>query len=210
MTNLLRSKTLPWIVAGVCLLPFAHLIWRAFYGDLGPNPIEEITRELGVWALRLLIAGLAITPLVHFTKQTALIRLRRPIGLVAFAYVLLHLSSYIGLDQFFDWNAIFKDILKRPFITLGMLGFVLLTPLALSSTNAMIRKLGPKVWRNIHKLVYAVAALGVAHYFLLVKADHRPPLIYGAILTVLLGYRVLHALARRRATSPARIQEARN
>jgi sulfoxide reductase heme-binding subunit YedZ len=187
-----------------------QLVWRAFYGNLGPNPIEEITRELGVWALRLLIAGLAITPLVHFTKQLALIRLRRPIGLVAFAYVLLHLSSYIGLDQFFDWNAIFKDILKRPFITLGMLGFVLLTPLAVTSTNAMTRKLGPKVWRRVHKLVYAVASLGVVHYFLLVKADHRPPLIYGAILAVLLGYRAARTFGRRQKATPARIQEAQN
>lgn len=209
MRDFLRSKALPWIVAGVCLLPFIQLVWRAFYGDLGPNPIEEITRELGVWALRLLIAGLAITPLVQLTKQPALIRQRRPIGLVAFAYVLLHLSSYIGLDQFFDWNAIFKDILKRPFITLGMLGFVLLTLLAITSTNAMIRKLGPKAWRRVHKLVYAVAALGVAHYFLLVKADHRPPLIYGAILAALLGYRVVRAYAQRQKATPERAQEAR-
>lgn len=199
----MRGKLAPWVVAALCLLPFAHLIWRAFHSDLGPNPIEEITRELGVWALRLLIAGLAISPLAKLLKQPALIRLRRPIGLVAFAYVLLHVSSYIGLDHFFDWSAIGKDILKRPYITVGMAAFVLVTPLALTSANAMIRKLGPKTWRRLHQLVYLIAALGVTHYFLLVKADHRPPLIYGAILAALLGYRLAMWARKRKAKAAA-------
>lgn len=199
----MRGKLAPWIVAALCLAPLAHLIWRGFQGDLGPNPIEEITRELGVWALRLLIAGLAVAPLAQLLKQPALIRFRRPIGLVAFAYVLLHLGSYIGLDHFFDWSAIGKDIIKRPFITIGMAAFVLVTPLALTSTNAMIRKLGPKAWRRLHQLIYLIAALGVTHYFLLVKADHRPPLIYGAILAALLGYRAIKwARKRTRRAGP--------
>ena len=126
---------------------------------------------------------------MHVTRQAVFIRLRRPIGLVAFGYVLLHLSSYIGLDQFFDWAAIWKDIVKRPYITIGMGAFVLLTPLALTSFNAIIRKIGAKTWRRLHQLIYLIAVLGVLHYLLLVKADHRPPLIYGAIVAVLLGYR---------------------
>ncbi|MET0182007.1 MAG: protein-methionine-sulfoxide reductase heme-binding subunit MsrQ [Caulobacterales bacterium] len=196
-----RDKAAPWTAAALCLLPLAYLIYRAFSGDLGANPIEEITRELGVWGLRFIIAGLAITPAARLLRQPKLIRLRRPIGLMAFAYVLLHLSSYIGLDQFFDWNAIVKDILKRPYITFGMLAFVLLIPLAITSTNAMIRRVGPRAWRRIHQAVYLIGALGVLHYFLLVKADHRPPLIYGAILAALLGYRI-YAWAKPRFARP--------
>lgn len=188
-------EALPWIVAVLCLIPLVYLILRAFTGDLGPNPIEEITRELGVWGLRFIIGGLAITPLARILKQPKLIRLRRPIGLAAFSYLLLHLSSYIGLDQFFDWNAIFKDILKRPYITFGMLAFALLVPLAFTSTNAMIKRIGPRAWRRVHQAIYMIGGLGVLHYYLLVKADHRPPLIYGAILAGLLGYR-LYAWAK--------------
>lgn len=204
----MRSKFAPWAVALACLLPFAHLIWRLFGNDLGPNPIEELTRELGVWSLRLIIAGLAISPLAKLLKQPALIHFRRPIGLVAFAYALLHLSTYVGLDHFFDWSAIGKDLLKRPFITIGMAAFVLLTPLAVTSANVMIRKLGPRVWRRLHQLVYLIAAFGVAHYFLLVKADHRPPLIYGAILAALLGYR-LYMWMKQKNASAARATQKR-
>jgi sulfoxide reductase heme-binding subunit YedZ len=206
---MLRSKWLPWFVALLCLAPVGFLIVRALNGDLGPNPITAITRDLGVWALRLIIGGLAISPLVHLTKQTALIRLRRPIGLVAFAYLLLHLSSYIGLDQFFDWSAIWKDIVKRPYITIGMAAFVLLTPLAITSANAMIRKLGPKTWRRLHQPIYLIAVLGVLHYLLLVKADHKPPLVYGAILSLLLLYRLVRFAKQRVKTSGAMSAAAR-
>jgi methionine sulfoxide reductase heme-binding subunit len=182
----------------LCLLPLLWLIWRGYNGDLGVNPIEAIVRQLGVWGLRLLIVGLAITPVVRIFKRPRLIRWRRPIGLFAFAYILLHLTSYIGIDQYFDWGAIWKDIVKRPYITFGMIGFVLLIPLAVTSFNAAIKAIGGRVWRNLHKLIYVIVPLGVLHYFLLAKADKTMPLIYGAILMVLLGWRLFEAAKRRR------------
>lgn len=191
----------PWLVALICVAPFAHLVFRLFTNDLGVNPIEELTRELGVWGLRLLLVDLAITPAVQLLRQPRLIRFRRPIGLMAFFYVLMHLSTFIGLDHFFDWAAIWKEILKRPFITIGMAGFVLLLPLAITSTNAMIRRVGPRTWRRLHQAIYAIALLGVLHYFLLVKADKTMPLVYGAILAVLLGYRAWR-FAKQRAPRP--------
>jgi sulfoxide reductase heme-binding subunit YedZ len=182
----------------LCLLPLLWLIWRGYNGDLGVNPIETIIRQLGVWGLRLLIVGLAITPVVRIFKQPRLIRWRRPIGLFAFAYILLHLTSYIGIDQYFDWGAIWKDIVKRPYITFGMIGFVLLIPLAVTSFNAAIKAIGGRVWRNLHKLIYVIVPLGVLHYFLLAKADKTMPLIYGAILLILLGWRLFEGAKRRR------------
>lgn len=195
------DRAVPWIAAAACMGPAAWLVYRLFANQLGVNPIEELTRELGVWGLRLILAGLAITPLARILRRPKLIRLRRPVGLAAFAYVSLHLATYVGLDHFFDWAAIGKDIAKRPFITIGMAAFVLITPLAITSTNAMLRRIGPRAWRRLHQLVYLIGAMGVVHYYLLVKADHRPPLVYGAILALLLGYRVVAWLWRKR---PAR------
>jgi len=187
-----------WAVSLACLLPLLWLAWRGYQGDLGANPIEKVIRNLGVWGLRLLIIGLTITPLARILKKPRLIRVRRPIGLFAFGYIVLHLSTYIGVDQYFDWHAIWKDILKRPFITIGMAAFVMLIPMAATSFNAAIRRLGPLNWRRLHRLIYLIVPMGVVHYFLLVKADHRPPLIYGAIVLLLLGYRTV-AAARARA-----------
>ncbi|ATQ42065.1 protein-methionine-sulfoxide reductase heme-binding subunit MsrQ [Caulobacter mirabilis] len=187
-----------------CLAPLLWLAWQAYDGALGANPIERLIRQLGVWGLRLLLVGLAITPLARILRQPRLIRFRRTIGLFAFTYVLLHLSTYIGVDQFFDWQAIGKDIAKRPYITIGMTAFVLLVPLAVTSTNWAIRRLGPLRWRKLHRLIYLIVPLGVAHYFLLVKADHRPPLIYGAILALLLGWRVWDWARPRLRVAPAR------
>lgn len=189
-----------WAVSLACLAPVVWLAWRGYQGDLGANPIEKIIRNLGVWGLRLLIVGLTITPLARLLRQPRLIRLRRPIGLFAFGYIVLHLSTYIGVDQYFDWAAIWKDILKRPFITIGMAAFVLLIPMAATSFNAAIRWLGPQRWRGLHRLIYLIVPMGVVHYYLLVKADHRPPLIYGAIVLLLLGWRLVVGLrVRRRA-----------
>jgi sulfoxide reductase heme-binding subunit YedZ len=173
-----------------CLAPLLWLAWQGVHGHLGANPIERMIRQLGVWGLRLLIVGLAITPAARILKQPRLIRFRRTVGLFAFSYILLHLSTYVGVDQFFDWRAIGKDILKRPYITLGMTAFVLLIPLAVTSTNGMIKRLGRRVWEKIHWLIYVIVPLGVVHYYLLVKADHRPPLVYGALVLALLGWRV--------------------
>ncbi len=180
-----------------CFAPLAWLAWRGFSGDLGANPIETLIRQLGVWGLRLLLVGLAITPAARILRKPRLVRFRRTIGLFAFAYVTLHLFSYIGVDLFFDFGQLWKDILKRPFITLGMLAFVLLIPLAVTSTKGWVIRMGRAAWQRLHWLIYAIVPLGVAHYYLLVKADHRPPLVYGAVFLALMGWRVWEL--RRRA-----------
>jgi len=144
-----------------------------------------------------LLVGLAITPAARIFKQPRLVRFRRTIGLFAFAYILLHLLTYVGVDLYFDWNQLWKDILKRPFITIGMAAFVMLIPLAATSFNGAVRRLGPERWRQLHRLTYLIVPLGVVHYYLLVKADHRPPLIYGGLVALLLGWRVVAVLKRR-------------
>lgn len=178
------------LICALCLLPALWLMWRFFQNDLGVNPVETVVRQLGVWGLRLLVLGLALTPLVRLLRQGRLIRWRRPIGLFAFGYVTLHLLSYVAIDQYFDWAQIWSDILKRPYITFGMVAFVLLIPLALTSFNVAIRRLGGVVWRNLHRLIYVIVPLGALHYFLLVKADKTMPLVYAAIIAVLLSWRV--------------------
>ena len=196
-------KALDRVVYGLvwlaCLAPLLWLAWRGISNELGANPIDRLIRELGVWGLRLLIVGLAITPAARILKQPRLIRFRRTIGLFAFAYVLLHLTNYVVTDQWFDWAAIGKDILKRPFITVGMAAFALLVPLAATSTNWALRRLGPVRWRRLHRLTYLIVPLGVIHYYMLVKADLQPPLIYGAIVAVLLGWRSWAWARKRRA-----------
>lgn len=177
------------LICALCLLPVLWLLWRFFHNDLGVNPVETVVRQLGVWGLRLLVLGLALTPLARLLRQGRLIRWRRPIGLFAFGYVTLHLLSYVVIDQYFDWAQIWSDILKRPYITFGMAAFVLLIPLALTSFNAAIRRLGGVVWRNLHRLIYVIVPLGALHYFLLVKADKSMPLVYAAIIAVLLAWR---------------------
>lgn len=174
-----------------CLWPLAHLVFALFNNELGANPIEKLTRSLGEWALRFLLIGLTITPASKLLRQPRLIRYRRTIGLWAFTYVCLHLSSYVVLDHFFDWPTIWKDIVKRPYITIGMTAFVLLIPLAVTSLDRLHRAMGPKRWKALHRAVYVIAVLGVIHFYLLVKADHTRPVVYGALLTALLGYRVV-------------------
>jgi len=181
----------PWIkrsVFVVCLLPAAWLLTNFFQDNLGANPFEALTRQSGEWTLRFLLVVLAITPLRKITGQNWLMAYRRMLGLYVFFYVCLHLLTYIWFDQFFDWDEILTDIIKRPFITFGMLSFLLLLPLAITSTNNWMRRLG-KRWKQLHQVVYLIGILGVLHYLLLVKADLREPLIYGAILIFLLGYR---------------------
>lgn len=201
MERALRERLVYAAVWLACLAPLLWLVWRGYAGELGANPIEKVIRELGVWGLRLLIVGLAITPAARLLKQPRLLRFRRTVGLFAFVYVLLHLLNYVVTDQFFDWPAIGKDILKRPFITVGMAAFVLLVPLAVTSTNWALRKLGPVRWRKLHRLIYLIVPLGVLHYYMLVKADHRSPLIYGVIVAALLAWRLWEALRKRRPVS---------
>ena len=200
--RLIRRIAKPLVFA-VCLAPLAWLVWRAATGGLGANPIEASNRFLGDWALRFLMITLAITPARVVFGAPPLIRFRRMLGLFAFAYVCLHLTSYVVLDQFFNWGEIWKDIVKRNFITVGMTGFVLLIPLAATSTNAMVRRLGGRRWRNLHRLVYVVAVAAVIHFYMMVKADVREPLVYAAIVAVLLGFRIVVAARRRLAKGRA-------
>ena len=172
------------------LIPLERLAWKALHDGLGANPIELITHSTGDWTLRLVLVTLAVTPLRRLTGQYWLIGIRRMVGLFAFSYGILHLTTYIWLDKFFDVHEMVKDIAKRPFITIGFSAFVLMIPLAATSTAWSIRRLGGKNWQRLHRLIYLTAILGVIHYIWLVKADKRKPLEYGAALFVLLLYRL--------------------
>ena len=173
------------------LLILPSFIWIASFinGTLGVNPIDKLTDELGQMALRLLVATLILSSISKFKYFRSLIYLRRMIGLFAFYYVLLHFTTYIFLDHFFNWNFILKDILKRPFITFGFISFIFLIPLALTSTNYMIKKLTFKIWKKIHYLIYIAAPLSALHYLLLTKADKTEPIIYLTIIFIVFIWR---------------------
>lgn len=193
-----RLKILVFLLA---CFPLVRLVILAINSQLGANPVEFITHSTGTWTLAGLMLTLSVTPLRQLTGYAHLLRIRRMLGLFTFFYATLHFITYIWLDQFFDLHAIIKDVYKRPFITVGFLAYLLLIPLAVTSSNAMIRRLGAKRWQSLHRLVYAIAILGVIHYWWLVKKDIRQPLIYAGILTVLLGWRVIrrqHALYKSR------------
>jgi methionine sulfoxide reductase heme-binding subunit len=172
------------------LIPLLRLAWKALHGGLGANPIEVITHSTGDWTLIFVLATLSVTPLRRLTRQYWLIGIRRMVGLFAFFYGTLHFLTYIWLDKFFDIHEMIKDIVKRPFITVGFSAFVLMIPLAATSTAWSIRRLGGKNWQRLHRLIYLTGILGVVHYIWLVKADKRKPYEYGVMLTVLLLYRV--------------------
>jgi sulfoxide reductase heme-binding subunit YedZ len=186
----LTSKWTKVVVFALCLVPLAILIWRGFHNELGANHIEFITHATGDWTLRFLILTLAITPLRKILHQPQLIRFRRMLGLFAFFYVCLHFATWIGLDKFFDWSEMWKDVQKRRFITVGFAGFILLIPLAITSTAGWIRRLGGKRWALLQRAVYLTAILGVIHYYWLVKSDVRKPLQYAWIVGILLAWRV--------------------
>lgn len=213
MTAILRNPKL-WVFC-ICLLPLLRLIVLGVSGGLGANPIEFITRSTGTWTLVGLMVTLSVTPLRRLTGRTDLVRYRRMLGLFAFFYACLHFGTYIWLDQFFDPAAIAKDIVKRPFVTVGFTAFVLLIPLAATSNHAMMRHLGRR-WQLLHRLVYLIAALGVVHYLWLVKKDLTSPLIYGAVLALLLlarlpcGVTLLQTARQRLAAARSGLaQEAR-
>jgi sulfoxide reductase heme-binding subunit YedZ len=187
----------------VCLTPLAWLVWRGLSGGLGANPIEAINRFLGDWAMRFILVTLAVTPLHRLFGWSVFMRFRRMFGLFAFTFATLHLISYVGLDQFFDWSEIWADIVKRNFITTGMIAFLLLLPLAATSSNAMIRRLGGKRWQRLHRLIYPATVAVIIHFYMMVKADVREPLIYGVITAALLGCRaVLWLKGRNRVLAP--------
>jgi sulfoxide reductase heme-binding subunit YedZ len=175
----------------LCLLPLVRLVVKYFNDDLTANPIEFLTHSTGTWGLVILLASLTITPLRKIKTFNWTIKLRRMLGLYAFFYVCLHFGIYIVLDHFFAWARIAEDIAKRPYVTVGFAAFVLLVPLALTSNKFSIRKLTGKRWQQLHWLVYPAAIGGVVHYYWLVKADVREPLLYAAVLTILFGIRLV-------------------
>lgn len=185
------------LVFCLCLLPLALLVSRAFGfgGTLGANPVERILHSLGLWGLRFLVITLAITPARQLFKANWLIQLRRMVGLFAFSYVLLHFLTWLILDQSLYWAGILVDIAKRPYITIGFVAFLLLIPLAVTSTHAMMRRLGRR-WQKLHRLIYLIALLGVWHFFWQVKKDISEPLTYLAIVLALLGWRAWKARQR--------------
>ena len=205
-----REKRIAAIKTGlfaVALAPCTALVVAGFTDGLGANPVETITHTTGEWTLRLLLATLAITPLRHLTGWVWLTRLRRMVGLFAFFYLLLHFTTYAVLDASLDLAYVVEDVADRLYITAGFAALVMLVPLAATSTNAMVRRLGPLRWRRLHRLVYAAGICGVLHYLWLVKADLREPLVYAGILAILLAARlpaVVKRLQARRSKSVGR------
>ena len=183
------------------LLPLVRLVVFAVLDRLGANPVEFITRNTGDWTLYFLCLTLAITPLRRLTNWSWLVKLRRMLGLYAFFYALLHFTTFFWFDHFFDLDEMWRDVIKRPFITVGFIAFVLLIPLAVTSTNGMVRRLGGKRWQWLHRLVYLIAGLGILHYWWMKagKHDFAQPILFGSIVAVLLGARVVWSLTKNRS-----------
>ena len=198
MHALLNSKWSKPVVFLICLVPLAALGWRALHGELTANPIEFITHATGDWTLRFLIFTLCVTPFRKILHLPELIRFRRMLGLFAFFYACLHFTTYIWLDKFFDLSEMWKDIAKRKYITVGFTAFLLLIPLAITSTAGWIRRLGGMRWQQLHRLIYFSATLGVIHYYWLVKSAVIRPLTYGAIVAVLLLWRLFASLTKKK------------
>jgi len=194
----LKLKLLKVAAFFAALIPLARLGWKAYQGNLGANPIEVITHSTGDWTLIFLLLTLSITPLRRITGWQSWIRFRRMLGLYAFFYALLHLTTWLWLDKFFDVHEMLADVLKRRFIMAGMTALLLMTPLALTSTKGWIRRLGRR-WQKLHRLIYFSAIAGVVHYWWLVKADVSKPELYAFLLALLLGIRVVISLRKRSA-----------
>jgi len=203
--TVLLSKWTKVFVFLLCLLPLAILLWRGFHNDLTLNPVEYVEHRTGDWILRFLCITLAITPLRKILRLPQLIRYRRMMGLFAFFYALLHFSTWLGVDRYFQWRLILDDIGKRPFITVGFAGFVLLIPLAVTSTAGWIRRLGGKRWQMLHRAIYVSAICGVIHFYWQVKSDVRKPLEYAFIVAVLLAWRIGAWVFDLRKTAAARV-----
>ena len=182
----------------ICLVPLIYLIWGLFTENLGANPVETLTRNSGLWALRFLLITLLVSPIRWYTGLTAVVKYRRMLGLYAFFYAFVHMLLYLGLDQLFNIHDIWKDIIKRPFITVGFISFILLLPLVVTSTNKMIKRLGGKRWKRLHRLTYLVASLSCLHFLMLVKADIREPVIYILLLLALFFVRFLHSFNKKK------------
>ncbi len=209
MRSLLVSKWTKAAVFALALVPFGALIWRILHNQLGANPVEFLQHATGDWTLRFLVFTLCITPFRKLFKLPDLIRFRRMLGLFAFFYVSLHFLTYLGPDQAFDLSAMWKDVAKRPFITVGFAAFVLLIPLAITSTTGWIRRLGGKRWQLLHRSIYFAAVCGVIHYYWLVKSDVRKPLFYGGLVAILLLWRLGGWFSKRRSQAPVRVAAPR-
>ncbi|HYJ20018.1 MAG TPA: protein-methionine-sulfoxide reductase heme-binding subunit MsrQ [Burkholderiales bacterium] len=196
-----QVATIKAAVFAAGLIPLLRLAWLGLHRGLGANPIEYITHSTGWWTLAFLLITLSVTPLRRIANLPWLLRLRRMLGLFAFFYASLHFTTYIWLDQFFDVQEIVKDVVKRPFITIGFAAFVLLIPLAVTSTNAMVRRLGAKRWQNLHRLVYLIGALGVIHFWWLVKKDITEPFMFASLLAALLIIRLLYLWRQQRVAA---------
>lgn len=194
-------KSLLFVLA---LLPFARLVAFAFADRLGANPVEFITRNTGDWTLYFLCMTLAVTPLRRLSGWNWLVRMRRMVGLFCFFYATLHFTTFLWFDHFFDIEAMLTDVVKRPFIALGFAAFVLLIPLAVTSTNAMIKRLGGRRWQWLHRSIYLIALLGILHYWLMKagKQDFEQPIIFGVIVMILLGMRLFWVWQKRRQGLP--------
>ena len=188
-----RIKRITW---GVALLPLAWLVVSGVTGGLGANPIEAFTRGLGDWALRFLLLTLAVTPVRMLTNWGWVSGLRRTFGLIAFTYATLHLLSYVCLDQLFDWSTLYKDMLKRRYITVGAIAYVMLLPLAITSDNRLIRRLGAARWRTLHRLIYLIAPLVVLHFWMMIRAGFDRPMLYGLAAGSLLAMRLVRVTMR--------------
>jgi sulfoxide reductase heme-binding subunit YedZ len=204
--NSKQLRILKIVIFLAALIPLGRLVWKFYHDALGANPVEVITHSTGDWTMILILTTLSITPLRKLTKQYWLIGIRRMIGLFAFFYGCLHFTTYIWLDKSFDVHEMIKDVYKRPFITAGFTAFVLMIPLALTSTKGWIRRLG-KNWQRLHRLIYVSGIAAVIHYIWLVKADLREPLRYGSVLSILLIYRIVVWLrAPRKNPTPAPVR----
>lgn len=203
MHTFLASKWTKAVLFLVCLGPLAAIIWPFARGYTIPNPLEFIQHGTGDWTLRFLVITLTITPLRQLLHVPELIRFRRMFGLYAFFYGCLHFSTYLLFDKVFDFHEIWKDVYKRPFITVGFLAFTLLVPLAITSTAGWIRRLGGRGWRILHRAIYISAVCGVIHYYWLVKSAVLRPIFYGVLVTLLLVWRVGNWVVRRRRTALA-------
>jgi sulfoxide reductase heme-binding subunit YedZ len=211
MNSILTSKWTKALVFLICLVPLGVLIWEAFNGGLGSNPTQFLEHATGDWTLRFVAITLSITPLRKLLRQPQLIRFRRMLGLFAFFYGCCHLSVYLTFDQVFDLHGIYADVLKRRYITVGFTGFVLMIPLALTSTAGWIRRIGGKRWSMLHRLIYLTAVAGVIHFWWLVKSDIHLPVEYATVMAILLGWRVYEHYSKparpARAATPARKEQ---
>jgi len=202
MNDILKSKWTKAVVFLVCLVPLGVLIWEAFTGNLSSNPTQSLEHATGDWTLRFVAITLAVTPLRKILGQPQLIRFRKMFGLFAFFYGCCHLAVYLTFDQVFDPHGIWADVIKRRYITVGFTAFVLMIPLAITSTAGWVRRMGQPRWQMLHRAIYLTAIAGVIHFYWLVKSDIHLPLEYAAVMAVLLGWRVYMHYAKPKHATP--------